>query len=66
MMALKKYPYLDQLEFKFNVVKTLFPSVQCCSEIESKNLGIFFREILSMTENIHDNSKLYSVVSKFI
>jgi Transcription factor/nuclear export subunit protein 2 len=61
MMTLKRYPYLDQLEFKFNIVKTLFPSVQCCSEMEAKNLGIFFREILSMTENIHDNSKLYSV-----
>lgn len=60
-MALKGYPYLDQLEFKFNIVKVLIPSVQCCSEMEAKNLGIFFKEMLGFTENIHENSKLYAV-----
>jgi THO complex subunit 2 len=61
IMALKEYPYLDQLEFKFNIVKVLIPSVLSCSEMEAKNLGIFFKEILSFTENIHDNAKLYAV-----
>ena len=63
LIQLKNLPYVDQLEFKFNMVKTLIPSVQCCSEMEAKNLGIFFREILAFSENIHDNSKLYYVES---
>jgi hypothetical protein len=58
---LQNYDPRDQLEFKFAVIKTIFPTIQCCSENEAFSLGVFLREILAFSENIFDSSKNFSV-----
>ena len=60
MIALKGQPFLDQLEFKFNTVKLLYPTVLACSEVEAFDLGVFCEELLEITKNLNDNVRLYA------
>lgn len=64
LMNLKNLQFLDQLEFRFSIIKALFPAVFSCSEYEAFNLGLFFKELLGFTEFIHDPAKIYAVGCK--
>ena len=61
LCKLRKITFTHQIKLNFSIFSTLIPSLQCSSENEAYNLGVFFKEMLELTKNWNSESKLTNV-----
>ena len=58
---LRDTSFITQINFTFTLLMSLLPAIQCCSENEAYNIGVFFKEILELIKNWNDESKFLNV-----
>lgn len=63
---LRETSFVNKINFAFTLLINLLPSIQCCSENEAYNIGVFFKEILELVKNWNDDSKFLHVIVKTI
>lgn len=58
---MRESSFIIQINFAFTLLINLLPSIQCCSENEAYNLGVFFKEILELVKNWNDDYRFLQV-----
>jgi len=61
LLDLNKVSFKKRLEAKFELVYLILPCLQCCSESESYNVGVFLKDILKFALDYHSDSQFEAV-----
>lgn len=58
--TIKGSTFSSQINLAFDLVSSLIPTLQSLSENEAYNMGVFFKEILEVSQNWNDEMKFYN------